>query len=140
MKDFKAISFDLIDINVNSSPDIFINRTNITFSKRVLEDMNYPSYAQYCINSEQKVFAIRACKSNESKAVAFSKPKADQTQTLNSSNKNIVEPIKALLPPAAPNTRYRIQGHYDSETRTMYFDLEDAVEELFRANKKAALT
>lgn len=63
MKDFKNINFELIDINVNSTPDLYINRATITFSKKVLEDMNYPANVQYCISPENRVFAIRACKS-----------------------------------------------------------------------------
>ena len=47
LKDFKAITFEVIDINVNATPDIFINRNGITFSKRVVEDLGYPANVQY---------------------------------------------------------------------------------------------
>lgn len=135
MKDFSSISFELIDPYVNLTPDIFINRGCITFTKRVLEDLNYPAYVQYCINPEQKVFAVRFCKSNEAKAVPFAKPKSEQTQTISTGNKNILEPIKALLNEYSPQMRYRVKGHFDTENRTVYFDLEQAVEEAFRTPK-----
>lgn len=135
MKDFKNITFEIIDINVNLTPDIFINRSGITFTRRVLEDLNYPAHVQYSISPEQKVFAVRACKGTESKAVPFSKSKSEQTQTMNTGNKNIYEPVKALLDSYDPQMRYRIRGHFDAESRTMYFDLEEAVAEPFRAQK-----
>ncbi|MEM1483564.1 hypothetical protein V6615_01675 [Oscillospiraceae bacterium PP1C4] len=136
MKDFKNISFDLIDANINLTPDIFINRGGITFTKRVLEDLNYPAHVQYSLNSEQKVFAVRACKSNETKAMPFSKPKTEQTQTVNTGNKNIAEPVKAMLDAYNPKLRYRVSGHLDAESRTLYFDLDEAVPEAFRAQKE----
>ena len=39
---FSAINLEVIDINTNAPLDIFVNANGITFSKRVLEDMNYP--------------------------------------------------------------------------------------------------
>lgn len=136
LKDFKAITFEVIDINVNASPDIFINRNGITFSKRVLEDMGYPANVQYTVSPENRVFALRACKSNESKCVAFSKPKGEQTTTLSTTNKNLVDCIKALLPDGCSDKkRYKVSGVYDAETRTMYFDMDEAKEDSYRQPK-----
>jgi hypothetical protein len=53
---------------------------------------------QYCINGEQRVFAIRACKGTEAKAAQFSKPKTEQVSTVSTSNKNISASVRALLP------------------------------------------
>lgn len=135
MKNFTKLNFELIDANLNLTPDMFITETGITFSKRVLEDLNYPSFVQYCINPEQKVFAVRFCKSNESKAVPFSKSKAEQRQTMNTRNKNIAEPIKAFIASYNPQLRYCVKGHFDAESRTVYYDLEEAVVKPFRAPK-----
>lgn len=38
--DFSALNFETLDANVNASPDMFVNVNGITFTKRVLEDMN----------------------------------------------------------------------------------------------------
>ena len=53
MKDFKNITFEIIDINVNATPDIYINKNGITFSRRVLEDLNYPQNVQYSISAPE---------------------------------------------------------------------------------------
>lgn len=136
MKNFKGLTFEIIDLNVNATPDVYINRNSITFSKKVLEDLNYPANVQYCLNATSKVFAIRVCKSNDSKATPFSKPKTDQTQTLSTSNKNLVESIKALMADEYnPEMRYKVAGHFDQESRTMYYDMEEAVVDHSRRSK-----
>lgn len=136
MKNFKGLTFEIIDLNVNATPDVYINRNSITFSKKVLEDLNYPANVQYCLNAASKVFAIRVCKSNDAKATPFSKPKTDQTQTLSTSNKNLVESIKALMVDGYnPEMRYKVAGHFDQESRTMYYDMEEAVVDLSRRSK-----
>ncbi len=136
MKDFKNITFEIIDINVNSAPDIFINKNGITFSKRVLEDLNYPANVQYSISTIDKVFAVRACKSNESKIVPFSKSKVEQTGGIYTSNKNLVDSVKALMPEGCSREqRYKVTGHFDADNRIMYFDMEEAVEDNFRQEK-----
>lgn len=136
MKDFKAITFELIDINVNATPDIYLNRSGITFSKKVVEELNYPANVQYCISAENRVFAVRACKSNENKPVPFSKPKSEQTITVSTSNKNLLEALRAIMPEDYnPELRYKVTGHFDADSRTMFFDMEEAVADLFRQSK-----
>ncbi len=136
MKDFKNITFELIDISVNASPDIFINRNGITFSRKVLDDLNFPATVQYSISVEDKVFAIRPCKSNEAKSTPFSKPKSEQTTTLSSSNKNLIDSIRAIMPKGHDKSkRYKVTGFFDAERKIMYFDMDEAKVDIFRAPK-----
>ena len=79
---FSNINLEVLDLTTNATPDIYINQNGITFSKRVLEDLNYPQNVQYCTDPSHKVFAIRVCKSNEAKSVPFSKPRSEQSSTL----------------------------------------------------------
>lgn len=120
---FDSITLEVIDISTNSSPDIYINQNGITFTKRVLDDLNYPQNVQYCLDSAQKIFAVRVCKGNEVKAAPFVKPKAEQTSTFSSSNKNLRDVITAMIPGYDPKQRYKVVGEYDSENRVMYFDM-----------------
>lgn len=132
---FSNINLEVIDINTNAAPDIFINLNGITFSKRVLEDLNYPQNVQYCLDATNKVFAIRVCKGNEAKATSFSKPKAEQTTTLSCGNKNLREVIVTMIPNYDEKKRYKVTGEYDSENRVMYFDMSTAEESTFRSPK-----
>lgn len=123
---FKEINLEIIDINTNATPDIFINSNCVTFSKRVLEDLNYPQHVQYGVDVEHRVFAIHACKSNEAKAAPFSKPRGEQTTTLSCKNLNMRDTVCRLIPDCDPKTRYKVTGFYDAENRTIYFDMSEA--------------
>lgn len=131
---FKSITLEVIDLSTNPTPDIYINQTAITFSRRVLEDLNYPQTVQYCVDAAQKIFAIRICKSNEAKATPFSKPKAEQTSTLSCGIKNLRDVIIRMIPDYDAKKRYRVTGEYDTENRVMYFDMTTAEASTFRSN------
>lgn len=118
---------EVLDLNTNATPDIYINQSSVTFSKRVLEELNYPQYVQYCVDASQKIFAIRSCKGTESKATAFSKLKTEQNGTVSSSNKNLRDVMISLIPDFDSKQRYKVTGEYDSENRVMYFDMTSAV-------------
>ena len=124
--DFSAINLEVIDLNTNSSPDIFINQNGISFSKRVLEELNYSPFVQYCVDAPNKIFAIRACKGTETKSTPFSKPKAEQTKQLTFTNKNLRDVMLTLIPDCDNKQRYKVTGEYDAENRVMYFDMTTA--------------
>ncbi len=132
--DFSTINLEVIDISTNATPDIFINQNCITFSKRVLEDLNYPQNVQYCLDAPHKIFAIRFCKGNEAKATSFSKPRTEQTATLSCGNRNLRDVVVAMIPGFDNKKRYKVTGEYDAENRVMYFDMTTAEESNFRNN------
>ena len=131
---FSNITLEVIDLSVNSSPDLYINQNCITFSKRVLEDLNYSPYVQYCVDATNKVFAIRSCKGTEAKASPFSKPKAEQTTTLSCKNNNLRDVIVNMIPEFDPKKRYKVSGEYDAENRVLYYDMTTAEESSYRKN------
>ena len=125
--DFSKINLKVIDINMNSAPDMYVNQNGITFSKRAIEDLNYPAYVQYCVDVECSVFAIRACKGTESRAVPFVKGNNEQSKTISCGNKNIYEVVTRMIPDYQAKKRYKVEGHYNSENKIMYYDLQEAV-------------
>lgn len=133
---FNSINLEVIDLNTNTSPDIYINLNGITFSKRVLEDLNYPQNVQYCMDVTNKIFAIRVCKGNDAKAAPFSKPKAEQNSTLACGSKNLRETVITLISNYNPKMRYKVTGEYDQENRVMYFDMTTAEESIYRSTDK----
>ena len=134
--DFSKINLEIIDINTNAEPDIYVNQNCITFSKRVLEDMSYPQNVQYGIDPKQHVFAIKVCKSNEARAAGFSKPRGEQTSTLSCGNRNLKDVVAKMIPNYQPKKRYKITGEFDAESRVMYFDMTTAVESTFGATDR----
>ena len=131
---FSNINLEVVDLNTNATPDIFLNQGGITFSKRVLEDLGYPQYVQYCMDATHNVFAIRVCKGTEAKATSFSKPRTEQTGTLSFSNKNLRDVLGTMIPNYVKKSRYKITGEYDTENRVMYFDMNSAEECNYRKN------
>ena len=130
--DFSSITLEVIDINTNADPDLYVNQNGLTFSKRVLEDMNYPQNVQYCTDPAHSVFAIRICKSNEAKATPFCKPRAEQTTTYSTGNKNLKEVVSKMIPDYDRKKRYKVTGHYDTDGKTMYFVMTEAEVSEFR--------
>lgn len=126
----------MLDLTTNATPDIYINQNGITFSKRVLEDLNYPQNVQYYTDPAHKVFAIRVCKGNEAKVVTFSKSRSEQKNTLSCNNKNLHDVLAMLIQDYHPKKRYKIVGEFDAENRVMYYDFSTAEVSEFRAPKE----
>lgn len=136
--DFASLQLEPIDMNTysNTRPDLYINRTGITFSRGVLECLNYPAYVQYLLDPQNKVFALRACKGTETKAKAFSKPRGEQSNTISTNVKALQGALTRLIPNYSEAKRYMIEGQFVSNDKTVYFVLPDAVEKTFFKDKQ----
>ena len=130
--DFSKLTLQVIDVTMNNNPDIYVNKNGITFSKRAVDDMNYPAHVQYCIDPEHAVFAVRACKGNEVKALPFSKPRGEQTYTVTCKCMSVHAAITKFIKGYSSKNRYKLVGHYDSENKIMFFDLKEAEVQMFR--------
>ena len=131
--DFSALNFEVIDSSVNAYPDIFVNQNGVTFTKRVVEDLNYPAYILCQIDVKNKVFAIRMCKFNEPRGFKFSKPRGEQKGTVSINSKCLPEPIRECMRDTwDTDKRYRVRGFWVADAKTMCFDLSEGVQEDFR--------
>ena len=131
--DFSALNFETIDSNINAYPDMFLNQNGVTFTKKVLEDLSYPAYVLCLLDAKARVFAIRSCKSNEPKGFKFSKPRGEQKGVVTISNKNLLDPLRAVTGEDwIPGKRYRVRGFWVADAKTMCFDLNEGVQEDFR--------
>ena len=90
------------------------------------------------MDADNKIFAIRPCKSNEVKATAFSEPKAEQTTTLSYGNKNLLETVRSFIDDYSPKKRYRIVGEYDAKNKVMCYDMTTAEVSTYRTLKEEA--
>ena len=85
------------------------------------------------LDAKARVFAIRSCKSNESKGLKFSKPRGEQKGVVTISNKNLLDPLRAVTGEDwIPGKRYRVRGFWVADAKTMCFDLNEGVQEDFR--------
>ena len=124
---FSNISFEHIEFGIGGTPDIYINPTGITFSKKMLDVMSYPTYVQYLLNTEQNVFAVRICKETDPKAFKFSKGKEAHTYTFAKRNKTFMSIIGETISNFDASKRYKVIGEFDKNTKTMYFEMNNAV-------------
>ena len=71
--------FTVVDLlNTRSASVATVTNTAIKFNRQTAEELGYPPFVQFLINSKEKQFAIRACKEGDHNAAAFSKPKGAQ--------------------------------------------------------------
>ena len=83
--------------------------------------------------AKARVFAIRSCKSNEPKGFKFSKPRGEQKGVVTISNKNLLDPLRAVTGEDwIPGKRYKVRGFWVADAKTMCFDLNEGVQEDFR--------
>ena len=133
--DVSTLNLQVIDVSMNMSPDIFVNATGITFTKRVLDDLNYPAHVQYSTDVGNKVFGIKACRNIDKGATPFSKPRGEQVSTLSCANKNVLEPIREMMKGIWKNNqRYKVSG-FMLDNKTMIFVLPEGVEQEYRTGK-----
>ena len=112
---------------------MFLNQNGVTFTKKVLEDLGYPAFVLCLLDAKARVFAIRSCKSNEPKGFKFSKPRGEQKGVVTISNKNLLDPLRAVTGEDwIPGKRYRGRGFWVADAKTMCFDLNEGVQEDFR--------
>ena len=103
--DFSSLNFETIDSNINAYPDMYLNQSGVTFSKKVLEDLGYPAYV------------------------------LEQKGVVTISSKNLLEPLRAATGEDwVPGKRYRVRGFWVADAKTMCFDLNEGVQEDFRQN------
>ena len=138
--DFSALNLVCIESNVApATPDIFINQNSVTFTRKLLEVLNYPAHVLVQLDAKNRVFAVRACKSNEQRAFKFSKPKGEQQPTLVICNKNLMKPIRECTADIwEPKKRYKISGFWVADAKTMCFDLNEAVPKSYFSEKRQA--
>ncbi|OQB12478.1 MAG: hypothetical protein BWY15_02203 [Firmicutes bacterium ADurb.Bin193] len=133
---FETLNLEILDANLNATPDIYINAKGITFSKRAVEELGYPAHVQYSIDPKQKVFAVKAIRLDGAKATPFSKPRNEQKSAVSTGNRNIWEPVRKMMDGAwNPTSRYRVTGILVDDKKTLMFYLPDGVEEEFRIDK-----
>lgn len=134
--DISKLNLQIIDASMNMFPDIFVNATGITFTKKVLEELGYPAHIQYSSDVENKVFAIKACRSVDKGAQPFSKPRSEQTVSYSCNNKNIMEPVREMMKGIwKDNKRYKVTG-FAIDKKTMIFVLPEGIEQEFRTQKE----
>lgn len=135
--DFCTLNLEVMDVSTNMNPDMYVNIGGITFSKKVLEELNYPMYVQFLTDPQNKVFGIRCCRQDSPKSETFSKPRKEQKSTLSFGSKNIWEPVRKMMEGIwQPDRRYKVTGYLMDDKKTMIFILPEGMLDNFRRPKE----
>jgi hypothetical protein len=128
-KNFNEFNFEVIDVAVQGTPDMLVNINGLTFSKKLVEDMNYPAFVRSLIDAENKALAIQVCKQTDDKAIKFSKPRGEQSGSINIVSNVLLRTTRTMLRDEwKDDNRYRITGIYFPDVKAMVFDLVSAKE------------
>lgn len=123
--DYDSLTFEIVDISVRATKaSIYISGGKVSFNKKAIEELHYTDYAQYCINTEYKVLAVKECREDDFKAMKFGKKYTDKGNIMFSSK--IVQSVVALLISDFDIAKkYVVIGEYDPEKRIMYFNFQN---------------
>jgi len=132
---YEALNFETLDANTGSSPDIFFNQNGVTFSRRVVEELGYPAQILCQLDAKNRVFAIRSCRKDESRAFKFSKPKEEQKSTICIASKNLLDPLRKCTADIwQKGQRYKVTGFWVADAKVMCFDLSEGEPVNYRVN------
>lgn len=114
-----------------------VNKSFITFSKGIVQELDYPSHVLIAFNKETKVMGIQVCRAKTRGSFSFSKPESEQKRTVQMMNKNLRETLFYIMDEWNESKRYKIEGIHIPEDKAFIFELSK-FEELpdFRKNDK----
>lgn len=132
---FEQFNFNIIDIASRRTVDILINNKGITISRGVIDELGYPSHVRMLVDSENKVFAIQACKQSDDNAYKFSKPKGEQKKPIHCHTSAVKLAIQNMMEDGwTDDDSYRIKGVYYKDAKAMVFNLKTATQWKWRNN------
>jgi hypothetical protein len=114
-----------------------VNKNFITFSKGIVQELDYPSHVLIAFNKETKVMGIQVYRAKTRGSFSFSKPESEQKRTVQMMNKNLRETLFYIIDEWNESKRYKIEGIHIPEDKAFIFELSK-FEELpdFRKNDK----
>lgn len=126
------LNLETLDASMNAFPDIYVNQNGVTFSKKAVDELGYPSRIRCQLDGKMRVLTVRmGRRRDDEQSFKFSKPKGEQKSTVVILSKNLVEPIRVAMADVwLPDKRYRVRGFWVE--KTLCFDLTDGVQEDYR--------
>lgn len=128
-KNFNEFNFEVISVSIPGTPELFINLNGVTFSKKMIEDMNYPAFIRPLVDAENKALAFQVCKQGDERAMKFSKPRGEQNGSINIMSNVLLRTARTVMKDIwKDDFRYRMTAIYFPEAKAMVVDLTSATE------------
>ena len=138
---FKDFNLEVVTVERSSYDySMTINKNFVTFSKGIVQELDYPSQVLIAFNKDTKVMGIQVCRAKTRGSFKFSKPESEQKGIVQVMNKNLKETLLHIMPEWKPEKRYKVEGIHIPEDKAFVFELSK-FEELadFRKNDSSAV-
>lgn len=121
---FKDFNLEVVTVERTSYDyQMTLNKNVITFSKGIVEELNYPNQVLFAFNKDTKVMGIQVCRSITKSSFKFSKNKEKQKGVVTISNRNLREALLHMMDDWDSSKRYRVEGIYLPEDKAFIFEL-----------------
>lgn len=97
-----------------------VNKNFITFSKGIVQELDYPSHVLIAFNKETKVMGIQVYRAKTRGSFSFSKPESEQKRTVQMMNKNLRETLFYIIDEWNESKRYKIEGIHIQRIRPLF--------------------
>lgn len=134
---FNDFNFEVIDITAQGGAELIVNRNSLNFSKKIADGLGNPPFVRTMLDKEKKIFAIQACKQNDSNAVKFSKPHGEQKGGVVIMSTAIIRILRTCMKDEWDQMhRYKIPAKLFPDSKAAVFYMETATQhELYNLNR-----
>jgi uncharacterized protein YuzE len=121
---FKDYNLEVVTVERSTFEfSMTVNKNFITFSKGIVQALDYPSHVLIAFNKETKVMGIQVCRAKTRGSFSFSKPESEQKRTVQMMNKNLREALFYIMDEWNESKRYKIEGIHIPEDKAFIFEL-----------------
>ncbi|WP_244165985.1 hypothetical protein [Pseudolactococcus raffinolactis] len=100
-----------------------INKNFVTFSKVIVQELDYPAQVLIAFNKDTKVMGIQVCRAKTRGSFKFSKPESEQKGIVQIMNKNLKETLLHIMPEWEVDRRYKVEEIHIPEDKAFVFEL-----------------
>lgn len=91
---FKDFGLEVVTVERSSFDySMTINKNFVTFSKGIVQELDYPAQVLIAFNKETRVMGIQVCRAKTRGSFKFSKPEGEQKGIVQVMNKNLKETL-----------------------------------------------
>ena len=121
---FKDFNLEVVTVERASFDfSMTINKNFVTFSKRIVQELDYPAQVLIAFNKDTKVMGIQVCRAKTRGSFKFSKPESEQKGIVQVMNKNLKETLLHIMPEWKVDRRYNVEGIHIPEDKAFVFEL-----------------
>ncbi|WP_241154567.1 hypothetical protein [Streptococcus hyointestinalis] len=96
---FKDFNLEVVTVERSSFDySMTINKNFVTFSKGIVQELDYPAQVLIAFNKETRVMGIQVCRAKTRGSFKFSKPEGEQKGIVQVMNKNLKETLLHIMP------------------------------------------